>query len=303
MQSLRCWTDSGEHKHIFNAIKWVTAIVIQSCKLWMMWMFVAAPDRARCMSLFLFLIVLNVFLSEYSSHHLPSAALINWLYMFRILCMWCIASNRRYSLSLSVTGLALAHKHYPELEFLNPMWFQVSVIATLYCFYWGECPSKQTLGITQSLHSSSSWSCYHHEPFSLSWHSLWLTMLIMPIVLSLCCADIIMDWGLVSYQHLKLFICSPILYVYVAGYNLHVCIYVYVSTVPACFCDHDLYVVLPLVIHREAKLQTIISSETSYTSLPGHTTRPSCWTWWCAWAGRFWSVPARVTWSNMSFCC
>jgi hypothetical protein len=45
----------------------------------------------------------------------------------------------RYALSLSVTGLALAHKHYPGLRVLNPLWFAVSVFTTLYCFYWGAC--------------------------------------------------------------------------------------------------------------------------------------------------------------------
>jgi hypothetical protein len=45
----------------------------------------------------------------------------------------------RYALSLSVTGLALAHKHYPAVAYLNPLWFRVSVFTTLYCFYWGTC--------------------------------------------------------------------------------------------------------------------------------------------------------------------
>jgi len=42
----------------------------------------------------------------------------------------------KYVLSLSVTGLALAHKIYPTIPFLNAAWFTVSTITTLYCFYW-----------------------------------------------------------------------------------------------------------------------------------------------------------------------
>lgn len=62
MQSLRSWVDSGDSKHVYNALK--------------------------------------------------------------------------YALSLSVTGLALAHKKFPSNMYLEPTWFRISTITTLYCFYW-----------------------------------------------------------------------------------------------------------------------------------------------------------------------
>jgi hypothetical protein len=71
-----------------------------------------------------------------------------WVYLCMCMClctyMCCLTysvfvTHWRYALSLSVTGLALAHKHYPAVAYLNPLWFRVSVFTTLYCFYWGTC--------------------------------------------------------------------------------------------------------------------------------------------------------------------